>query len=603
MKPKKHKVLRITEADYMLANRRAARMKKVFSLFLLPGILHCSAASAQEDGNIPQPVPMEQVRAKGELLLRLDRNFDRMESEHYRTDHVFLTEEQSGGWSGDTEGRTILALVMDSRATGRAPVYLDGILQRLPEELNGRGYLGPDFFPSVSEQQLGGNCWLLNGLSEHYLWKGEPSTLIPLRSVAEGLYVASRGHFTHYPADPSLRDTGGPAGTIMAHHDGWMLSSDVGAGLACLDGMVQAYDVLRLPGLKGSIDAAIEAFRGIDPVKIQAHTHPYTLIMMGLLRYAGITGDESLVEWVKDLWDIYLLHGMSENYGCYNWLDRFDTWTEPCAIVDSYITATQLWRCTGDPRYRDMAELIYFNALTYSQHTNGGFGLENCPGEASGTHFLKPVGDEAWWCCSMRGAEGLARASQYTWFTQGDDVIVGTLRPSTLTLPDPKDGSLTVDMETGYPLLGGTVLRLGGESRRKVSLLLPAPAWTEKAALRVNGRRIRAYTKDGFVRTGPVSSGDVVEYSFKVKDWYDGPQTPSNNPGGIFRVLHGPLLLCADEDVTFPKGSRLEQLGGDVFRVKGKGVFLHPLRHVMDPGFRVDRADDCARKILFEELK
>ena len=522
-----------------------------------------------------------------------------MESEHYQTDHVFLTEEESGGWSGDTEGRTILALVMDSRATGRKPLYLDGILGRLPGELNGRGYLGPDFFPSVSEQQLGGNCWLLNGLSEHYLWKGEPSSLVPLRSIAEGLYVASHDHFARYPADPSLRESGGPAGTIMAHYDGWMLSSDVVAGLACLDGMVQAYDVLRIPELKETIDSAIEAFRSIDPLKIQAHTHPYTLIMMGLLRYAGITGDDSMVTWVKDLWEIYLGHGMSENYGCYNWLDRFDTWTEPCAIVDSYIVATQLWRFTGDPRYRDIAELIYFNALTYSQHTNGGFGLENCPGEASGTHFLKPVGDEAWWCCSMRGAEGLARASQYTWFTRDDDIIVGTMRPSTLTLPDPEGGPLTVDMETDYPEQGRTVVRIGGDSGRKVRLFLPVPSWTEGASLRINGKRRRAPVKDGFVQAGPLSAGDVVEYSFKVKDWYDGPQTPSNNPDGVFRVLHGPLLLCSDEDVTFARGSRLEQLGGNVFRVRRTDVFLHPLRHLMDPGFRVELADDCARKILF----
>ena len=58
----------------------------------------------------------------------------------------------------------------------------------------------------------------------------------------------------------------------------------------------------------------------------------------------------------EQLWEIYLRHGMSENYGCYNWLDRFDTWTEPCAIVDAYIVATQLWRLTGEARYRDMAE-------------------------------------------------------------------------------------------------------------------------------------------------------------------------------------------------------------------------------------------------------
>ena len=571
--------------------------RRLFLLLLAAAIPGGGAAVCGQ--GLPCPVPLEQVRAKGELRLRLDRNFDRMESEHYRTEHVFLTEEQSGGWSGDTEGRTVLALVLDAQATGRKPLYLDGILQRLPEALNERGYLGPDFFPSVSEQQLGGNCWLLNGLCEHFRWKRDSVSLVPLRSIAEGLYVASRDHFARYPADPALRDTGGPAGTIMAHHDGWMLSSDVGAGLACLDGMVQAYDVLRLPALKAAIEAAIEAFRRIDPVQIKAHTHPYTLIMMGLLRYALLTGDTSLVGWTEQLWEIYLRHGMSENYGCYNWLDRFDTWTEPCAIVDAYIVATQLWRLTGEARYRDMAELIYFNALTYSQHTNGGFGLENCPGDASGTSFLKPVGDEAWWCCTMRGAEGLARASQYTWFTQEDALIVGTLRPSGVTLPDGQGGTLCVDMETDYPDSGRTVIRLSGDTPRKVRLLLPVPAWTDKTSLHCNGKRIHATRKDGFLQTEPLSSGDILEYTFRIKDWYDGPQTPENNPAGTFRLHHGPLLLCSGEDVSFDRGSGIEALSGQCFRVKGTDILLHPLRHMMDPDFSVANASSCQRKILF----
>jgi len=154
-------------------------------------------------------------------------------------------------------------------------------------------------------------------------------------------------------------------------------------------------------------------------------------------------------------------------------------------------------------------------------------------------------------------------------------------------------------METDYPEQGRTVVRIGGDSGRKVRLFLPVPSWTEGASLRINGKRRRAPVKDGFMQAGPLSAGDVVEYSFKVKDWYDGPQTPSNNPDGVFRVLHGPLLLCSDEDVTFARGSRLEQLGGNVFRVRRTDVFLHPLRHLMDPGFRVELADDCARKILF----
>ena len=63
-----------------------------------------------------QPVAFDEVRMGGELRERVERNFRRLEEEKYQPDHVFLTEAQSNDWPGDTEGRTILALVLDAQA-------------------------------------------------------------------------------------------------------------------------------------------------------------------------------------------------------------------------------------------------------------------------------------------------------------------------------------------------------------------------------------------------------------------------------------------------------------------------------------------------------
>ena len=63
---------------------------------------------------------------------------------------------------------------------------------------------------------------------------------------------------------------------------------------------------------------------------------------------------------------------MTENHENYNWFDRFDTWTEPCAIIDSYLLAVQLWEHTMKPEYRDDAELIYYNGICHTQRNNGG---------------------------------------------------------------------------------------------------------------------------------------------------------------------------------------------------------------------------------------
>ena len=44
-----------------------------------------------------RPSGFENVRIGGELAQRVNRNFDRMESELYRPENVYWTEEQSNG--------------------------------------------------------------------------------------------------------------------------------------------------------------------------------------------------------------------------------------------------------------------------------------------------------------------------------------------------------------------------------------------------------------------------------------------------------------------------------------------------------------------------
>ena len=50
---------------------------------------------------VPESLP--QVRVGGELQVRILKNFDRLEEKKYQPAHVFLTDEQSGHWQGDTE--------------------------------------------------------------------------------------------------------------------------------------------------------------------------------------------------------------------------------------------------------------------------------------------------------------------------------------------------------------------------------------------------------------------------------------------------------------------------------------------------------------------
>ena len=148
-------------------------MNRYLSTLLMGCLLVC-ACTRQPSGIAS--VPLDAIRTGGELATRIDRNFDRLEDEMYRPDSVFHSRLWLE-WPGDAQGRIVLGLVCDARASGREPLYLQTILDHYPQFMNEQGYFGPVFDGVLNEQQLSGNGWVLRGLCEYYEWTKDPVAL------------------------------------------------------------------------------------------------------------------------------------------------------------------------------------------------------------------------------------------------------------------------------------------------------------------------------------------------------------------------------------------------------------------------------------------
>lgn len=102
---------------------------------------------------------------------------------------------------------------------------------------------------------------------------------------------------------------------------------------------------------------------------------------------------------------------MTYTYQKFNWFGKGDTWTEPCAIVDSIMLAVMLYEATKKEEYRTYAVRIYFNGFATLQRPNGGAGTDTTVSES--TDELKCDLYEAYFCCTMRLAEGLWFVDKY----------------------------------------------------------------------------------------------------------------------------------------------------------------------------------------------
>lgn len=453
---------------------------------------------------------LKQITVTGELAFRLGRNYSRLEDPMYRAPEIFHSDQQ--GWPGDWEGRTILALCLHEQISGRKAAFLDEIMEALGDQWNARGYLGLVYANGViNEQQLSGHNWLLRGLLELYLSRGEERYADRARTIVTNLYLPLRGRFAAYPFEPAARVLAGEAaGRIEGEvRNGWMLSTDIGCAFISLDALAQYDMIFGGEELHDLLLEMIEAFGRIDVCACSMQAHATLSALRGILRLCEAGEMDTLLPVAKRLFDTYVQQGMTANYANYNWFGR-PYWTEPCAIVDSYMAALTLFRLTKHEQYAKLANRIYYNALLASQRPNGGFGCDQCSGTIDSGEWLNISEStyEAWWCCSMRGAEGLCQAAANCILTDGQDIwVTNYLSGNFLT------NGLQITVRSKYPLSNQICLSVRGVSEKK-TMHLYLPEGAENIQYAMNGQ-LFSVEETGFL-TITIESDVTLLLSFRL---------------------------------------------------------------------------------------
>lgn len=551
-----------------------------------------------------QPLGWENIHADGELKVRALKNFDRLETDIYTPAKVFPEKHEtiSADWPGDYEGRIILALTLQARATHRTPRYLDELIRLLPQKVNAKGYLGPVMADSIIEQQLSGHGWLLRALYEYYDWKKSPAVKTHIADIINNLALPTRGFHKTYPIYPSQRNNqiGGAIGSTLESVGRWKLSTDIGCDFIFMDGVIQAYEVVPSPELKELIDEMVNRFLQVDLAAINAQTHATLTGIRALLRYYAITGNPSLLNNAESRYILYRSKAMTENYENYNWFGRPE-WTEPCAIVDAYMLANQLWMYTLKPEYIEDAHHIYFNALAHTQRSNGGYGLDNCT--SSSVHLLQVKTDEAFWCCTMRGGEGLAKTIQYNYFTGSNRIYIPFFSNNTATFKS-GNGHAVIQQKTGYPFDGKILLEVKeSDCNTAMDLAIFIPSWAKNVRILVNGKAAGFGRQNQFaVLRILLTKGTTIAYLFdmQVETASLIKKYPGTGAANKFRFLYGPLLLGHEtsKEIVLKKKPGFVKLSKEKWVTGNKKITLTPVYHLLSP--KVAEATGYSKQVIFE---
>lgn len=336
-----------------------------------------------------------------ELSERLALSRKRLCEPFYAEGEIF---SPNPGWPGDKEGRALLAFVCLAAAGEEEIPCMRYIIDELPNRLNEKGYLG-EITDCFFEQQLSGHSWLLRGLCAYFEKYGGDGVLKIAKGIVENLYLPLSGKIKDYPVLRRGENDGGVEGHTSASCDGWLLSTDTCCAFMSIDGLSHYYQLTRDEKVLSLLDELCRGFMLIDKQKIKAQTHCTLTAARGMVRLFTLTGNALYLAFAREILSIYKDYGMTLDYENFNWWGRPDTWTEPCAVVDSLMLSCELYKLTGDKACRTLAARIFHNGFAAIQRPNGGAGTMKivCPGQP----VLKMSGYEARQCCTMRFAEGL----------------------------------------------------------------------------------------------------------------------------------------------------------------------------------------------------
>jgi DUF1680 family protein len=362
--------------------------------------------------------------------------------------------------------------------------------------------------------------------------------------------------------------------------------------------------------------------RGEDPVKnYWARTHKYNqshlpvreqtevvghavracYMYAGMADVAAATGDPTLVEALKRLWEnvtgkrMYITGGIGPTLKNEGFTFDFDlpnemAYAETCAAIALVFWAHRMFHLDPDRRYIDVLERALYNGVLSGVSLDGttffyanpltAFSEVNpYPGVPldETNHYRR----SEWFdcaCCPPNLARLLASLGQYV-YSAGENEIYVHLYTQSKAQIDLNDQIIQLAQQTNYPWDEAVRFIIQPAQPTSFTLALRLPGWCRKAELKVNGQALdlTAITSKGYARIDRTwQPGDQVELilSMPVERMEAHPQVRQD--AGRVALQRGPLVYCLEEvdngpnlaDVELPKDGDLaatfdpEILGG-----------------------------------------
>ena len=263
-------------------------------------------------------------------------------------------------------------------------------------------------------------------------------------------------------------------------------------------------------------------------------------------------------------------------------LDNLTAYAESCAAIGLALLSRRLHDCTGAARYLDVLERALYNGIPSGVSLSGDRFFYQNP-LASGPDSPYARERQAWFycsCCPTNFARFWPQAAQLCWAVRPGEVRLCVPAASELRL----ESGLRIVVEGGYPYDGRIDIRFVGPSVSSAAsgprksgafaLSLRIPDWCGTFTLAVNGRRLAAKPKDGFVSVERAwKPGDEVALDLAMPVRVLRANDNVEADAGRIALQRGPLVYALESVDNGPALHRLSIPAKQDFRlVAAKGL-------------------------------
>jgi uncharacterized protein len=225
---------------------------------------------------------------------------------------------------------------------------------------------------------------------------------------------------------------------------------------------------------------------------------------------------------------------------------RSDTAEVVCGSWAGFKMSRYLMRFTGEARYGDWIERLFYNGVGAALPLDGR-GRNYYYGDYRVGGGMKVYNWDTFTCCSGTYIQNVADYHNLVYFRDASGVYVNLYVPSdvTWTGPDGAGTNVTIEQETLYPEAETTTLTVRTAQPARFALRLRVPSWTRGMTVKINGAATDLAARPGTwaVVDRTWSAGDRVEVTIPLTLRMEA--VDRQHPDRV-AVMRGPVVLILE---------------------------------------------------------